>query len=61
MTRPIIVRIVNRLETALFPTTIPEPFAPEPHADQVRAVLNGRQLTPRLDPFTGFGSPPHRF
>jgi hypothetical protein len=61
MRGPVFARIVNRLETLLFPTTVQELSAPEPLADLITAVLNGRRLTARLDPFTGFGSPPNRF
>jgi hypothetical protein len=59
-------RIFARWEKLLFPTT-PLELRPAVQstagtaADSVRAVLDGRRLPIRIDPFTGFESPPGRF
>ena len=66
MTGPNIIRILARCESLLFPT---KPLETRPAvestgamaADSVIAVLQGRRLSARLEPFTGFASPPGRF
>jgi hypothetical protein len=66
MTVTNIVRILARCESLLFPTTSLEtrPAVESTDAtvsDSVIAVLAGRRLGTRLEPFTGFASPPGRF
>jgi len=66
MTVTNITRILARCESLLFPT---KPLETRPAdestgamvADSVIAVLAGRRLGARLEPFTGFASPPGRF
>ncbi len=66
MTVPNIARILAKCESFLFPTM---PLETRPAvestgamaADSVIAVLAGRRLGARLEPFTGFASPPGRF
>ena len=61
-----ITRIFAKCESVLFPT---KPLETGPAvrstgamaADSVVAVLAGRRLGARLEPFMGFGSPPGRF
>ena len=66
MTVTNIIRILARCESLLFPTKQLE-TRPEVEctgamvADSVIAVLAGRRLGARLEPFTGFASPPGRF
>ena len=60
------VRILARCERLLFPTQ-PRETRPAVEStgalvgDSVIAVLAGRALGTRLEPFTGFASPPGRF
>ena len=60
-----IARIFASLERLIFPMT-PLELGPAVQSsagtvDSVRAVLDGRRLPVRVDPFTGFESPPARF
>ena len=60
-----IARIFVSLERLLFPTT-PSELRPAVQstaetADSMRAVLDGRRLPIRVDPFTRFESPRGRF
>jgi hypothetical protein len=62
MSGPNIARIIARCESVLFPRR-PLETAPGTawiNADSARAVLDGRRFRPRLEPFTGFVSPPGR-
>ena len=65
MTIPNIARILARWERLLFPTTPrdarPVVESPGSDVDSVGDVLDGRELPLRVDPFTGFESPPGRF
>ena len=65
MTIPNIARTLARWESALFPTAPVEICSVDGSkvatAESVRAVLDGRPLMTRLEPFIGFASPPGRF
>ena len=62
MTGPNIVRILSKGKNLLFPTKpLKTRPAAESTADSVIAVLAGRRLGARLEPFRGFASPPGRF